>query len=576
MSNPSPRKRWLTAALVLVTALVVILSARVALRSEWMHGLVLEKLSAVVAKMGGPSYSLRIGRVDIDPIGGDLAITDLLLEHDTLLLDSLRTGRNRFLLYAQSGRISFTGLSYWRLLLHDEVRVATATMHAPVVRYTYASHRDTRIPQTGGASPSEGALDLVSIAELVITDASGTAEDLNGRAPEMAIGRLDVRAQKLRVMLPKLGGALDWVVGTAQVDIQDVRAELPPLYDLSIAHIGLLHPQGLASIDSLRYTPRVDRKTTHAYLREMTSIYALDVKTIALARVDLYRAFAEQQVEIGSLTVEGASFDVFLDKTMPEDPSRFKPLPVSALRNVPFGLRVDTLRLTNAEMMYSERFVVERGYGNTHLSDIEVTLLNVSNDTLLAMADSMMRGTVDAKLFDKGILHGEYTAPLSSRNDAFKLDVTMRDMPLSAANTMSENLILLRADSGWINSLHFQMHGNNDSAVGDFTLKYSNAWLRIVNDEGKKRGFLTSLVNSTLHHDSKDRPPEERTERLRIARRKDRSVFNYIWIYSRDGLMHTLLPEALADVQGGMMKRKANASKRKGIFGKSANKKKSP
>ena len=94
------------------------------------------------------------------------------------------------------------------------------------------------------------------------------------------------------------------------------------------------------------------------------------------------------------------------------------------------------------------------------------------------MADTAMRGTVDAKLLDKGLLHAVYTAPLASRNDAFEMDVTLRDMPLSAANSMSENLYPLRAaDSGWMNSLRFEMNANNDSAMGAFTLKYSGAWL---------------------------------------------------------------------------------------------------
>jgi hypothetical protein len=567
-------KRWRNLAILLITVSALMLAVRPVLRSEWMRGLVLEKLRTVVSKAAGPAYSLQIGKVEIDPIGGDLAIMDIVLGHDSAVVDSLLIGRGRFLLSGRAGRIAITGLSYWRLLLANEVRLGSATVYTPVLRYTYASHRAIDTVRTAVTREVGDAPELISLGELVITEASGTAVDLAARAPELVVDRFDMRAEDIRVVLPDMGSVAQWVVGSAQVDIQHVLAQLPPLYDLTIAHIGLLHPEGLASIDSLRFIPRVDRKTTHKFLHEMTSIYALDVKSISLARIDLYRAFAEQQVEMGSLTVDGAFMDIFLDKTMPDEADHFKPLPVSALRNVPFGLRVDTLRLTHAEMLYSERFDAERGYGDTRLTGIEATILNVSNDTLLALADTVMRGTVDAKLFDKGILHGEYRAPLASHNDAFELDVTLRDMPLAAANSMSENLILLRADSGWINSLHFQMNANNDSVTGPFTLKYSNAWLRIVDGDGKKRGFLTTLVNSTVNHDSKDKPVAERTERLRMARRKDRSLFNFIWIYTREGLMHTLLPEALADVQSGMMKRKASGKKGKGIFGKSANRKK--
>lgn len=559
MENTTSRTRWWKLAVLLIIIPALVFGGRALLRSEWMRGLVLEKLREVVSKAGGPLYSLKIGKVDIDPIGGDLAILDLSLEPDTALLDSLRHGRGRFVLNARAGRIAVSGLSYWRLLLKDEVRIASATVYTPVVRYTYASHRDAQVRTSAEDRQTQETPDLLSIGELLVTEASGTAVDLTERAPELSIGRMDARAHEVHIRLPKLGDPLEWVVGTAQVDIQHVAAELPPLYDLSIAHIGLLHPEGLASIDSLRYTPHVDRKTTHKYLREMTTIYALDVKSIALARVDLYRAFAEQQVEMGSLTVDGAFFDVFLDKSMPDALSHFMPLPVSALRNVPFGLRVDTLRLMNTDMTYSERFEVGNGYGSMRLTGIGATIMNVSNDTLLALADSSMRGTVDAKLFDAGVLHGEYAAPLASTKDAFTLDVTVRDMPLSAANNMSENLILLRADSGWIGSLKLHMSANNDSAMGAFTLKYSDAWLQILDEDGGKRRLLTQLANTAVHHDSKDRPADDRTMLLRIGRKKDRSLFNFIWCYTREGLTRTLLPGVLADIQGAIMRQKERA-----------------
>ena len=139
------------------------------------------------------------------------------------------------------------------------------------------------------------------------------------------------------------------------------------------------------------------------------------------------------------------------------------------------------------------------------------------------------------------------------------LDVTVGDMPLRAANDMSENLILLRADSGWINSLTLHMSANNDSAMGTFTLKYSDAWLQILNADGGKRRLLTQLTNTAVHHDSKDRPADERTMLLRIGRKKDRSLFNFIWCYTREGLTRTLLPGVVADIQGAIMQQKERA-----------------
>ncbi|MBL0045303.1 MAG: hypothetical protein IPP33_13205 [Flavobacteriales bacterium] len=237
------------------------------------------------------------------------------------------------------------------------------------------------------------------------------------------------------------------------------------------------------------------------------------------------------------------------------------PLPVSALRKVPFDITLDSMHLTNAEMLYAERFEVANGYGSMHMKDIEATMYNVSNDSVLAAEGKELNGTVDMKLFDVGALHGTFTAPLISRSDAFTLHAMVRDMPLPAVNSMSENLVLLRADSGWVSSMHMHMNANNDSAVGTFTMKYDDAWLSIVKHDGSKRRFLTQLVNTIVHHDDRERPADEGTLRIRIARKKDHSFFNFIWLYTREGLSRTLLPPGWIDVHSTVMEQQERIQK---------------
>ncbi len=560
---------WIKRVVILmVVACAIALSARAVLRSEWLNDQIVAQVRIEVARIVGPDYSFSMGRLTVDALKGNLWITDLALEPDINLLDSLRIGRGpaQFSVHAQS--IAVIGFSYWRSLLYDEIRMDSLRVESPVLNYTYATHvvNDT-VPaqEKNGITESKKT---ISLGDLMVNNASGTAIDLAQATHELSVVRMDIHAKRIQRDIPLRGEKERLEVGWANVDIAGIRAGLPPLYDVAIDHISLSHPQGIVAIDSLHFKPRINKKNTHEFLREMTSIYALDVKRIDIARVDLFSALTEGRVKAGLVNVDGALFDVFLDKSMPEDPLHFMPLPVSALRKVPFDITLDTVRLKNAEMLYAERFEVANGYGSMHMKDIEAAMYNVSNDSVLAAEGKELNGTVDMKLFDVGTLHGTFSAPLISPSDAFTLHAMVRDMPLPAVNSMSENLILLRADSGWVSSMHMHMNANNDSAVGTFTMKYDDAWLRIIKSDGTKRRFLTQMVNSIVHHDDHEKPADEATLRIRIARKKDHSFFNFVWLYTREGLTRTLFPPGWIDIHNTVMEqeeliRKITAPKRK-------------
>ena len=550
-----------TVLVVVVVLAVLVLSGRAVLRSEWLNEQVAEKIRTEVERIAGPDYSFTMGRLNVDAFRGDLSIEDLALRPDTSLLDSVRIAHGQAQFSAHAQRISVSGFSYWRLLIHDEVGMDSLRIDSPTLRYIYATHAENDTVPAREKDVMGETRKTISIGEFIVSNASGLAIDLAERTHEFSIGRMDAQAKQLRFVMPLQSAEIQWDVSWANVELSDVRAGLPPLYDLAIDHIGLSHPEGIVAIDSVHFRPRFTRENTHDFLREMTSIYTLDVRRVDLSRIDLHNAFTKGGLKAGLLSIDGARFDVFLDKSMPEDPSHFMPLPVSALRKVPFDITIDSIRLTNAEMLYAERFEVANGYGSMHMKDIDATLCNVSNDSLLAAAGKDLHGTVDMMLFDVGALHGIFSAPLISRRDAFTLDATVRDMPLPVVNSMSENLVLLRADSGWVSSMHMHMNANNDSATGTFTMKYDDAWLRIVKNDGSKRRFLTQMVNTILHHDDQEKPADEATLTLRIARKKDHSFFNFVWLYTREGLARTLLPPGWIDIHSTVLEQQERIQK---------------
>jgi hypothetical protein len=91
------RKNGWVKRLVIVLCVigVVALSGRAVLGSEWLKDKIVAQIRTAVARTTGPNYSFTMGQLNMDALRGDLSITDLALEPDTNLLDSLRKGHGQ-------------------------------------------------------------------------------------------------------------------------------------------------------------------------------------------------------------------------------------------------------------------------------------------------------------------------------------------------------------------------------------------------------------------------------------------------------------------------------------------------
>ncbi|HEX2617378.1 MAG TPA: hypothetical protein VHL57_07530, partial [Flavobacteriales bacterium] len=254
----------------------------------WLDRTVRERLHEVIDKATVAGYHFRMDSVETSAIAGDLLLSNVRLEIDSTLMDSLRNGDFRYLFAAHMDRLSLHGISYWRLLLRHEFRVERLDVEAPVLRYLVRGERvklNEPFARLSNGGPS--LVGLLRTDTLVVHDAACTVEDISGRLPLMRIAGLDMTVEGLQLRMQPVTHSVRVEVANAALALDSLHAELRSGYGVHIGAVRLERNGSTGSIDELVLTPPVDSATT------AVTITALRVAHIGLRGVDLDRLIGD-------------------------------------------------------------------------------------------------------------------------------------------------------------------------------------------------------------------------------------------------------------------------------------------
>lgn len=93
--------------------------------------------------------------------------------------------------------------------------------------------------------------------------------------------------------------------------------------------------------------------------------------------------------------------------------------------------------------------------------------------------------------------------------------------------------------NGKLNKIYFDFDGDDQNGNGNFSIHYNDLKVSILNKEGDKRKFLSSIANSVVKNDSKGELKEQKVEN--VKRKQDKSFFNFFLACILDGLKKALL-----------------------------------
>jgi len=547
----SPAFRSLIRLLLRVLAALVILAGIGAggfvwwLRNSgapWLERTVRQRITAVVEKASVPGYHFSMNGLRTDARSGDLVVTGVELAFDSCLLDSLRSGDYRYLFAAKAARIELRGLSLWRLFVQGEFRVDAFVLDGPELSYYVNGKRaDLADPFKRIRGRSTGAIDLVTADTLVVRGANATVHDLSEHLPVLCVSGLELVGSGVSVTRGALRSGVRLDVADAHMQLDSIGTQLPDGGRLHIGAIRLSRKEHIGHFSAITLTPPPEDTTDLA--RPRKTVVAVLVDSVDVTGLDLDRVITNEALHLDRMSVHGMHVAVHLDKALPFDSTANHLLPPAALAALPFSIHLDTLELTDGEVVYRERNAITRQWGTVPFTALRARFLQIDNDPGDHSDGSAFNGEFSGTLFYQGHLSGTYRV-VPNGSGRFSIGVSLMDMPLTALNMASRPLMRMEVDGGTLHRMTLWMDGNEQRAKGTLGMDYTVFLLRV--EPGTPPDVRHSLfggVLSTVLEENYGGGLTAVSERnVSIEHDAGRSLFNYVWRITREGIVRNLRP----------------------------------
>jgi hypothetical protein len=430
-------------------------------------------------------------------------------------------------------QVQIRGFHLFKLLFNNELNIKEVTLQKPhmIVRNKSRLLSDSSSTLNNQFSLVIDRLTMNS-AHLEYTD-SASCELKSEFFTSAAINGFNLEKQA--------GKSPDLTFSTFQLD--STRLRFPEkFYSITIRQSRFDHSARTLDVDTVTVIPHLSKI-------DFGRKKGFDIDRIeGVAPFIKFKGLTFQYKDTFSIQVQTIAVQFFLhifhDKRLPHQPI-IKPLPVQMLRQLPFGLVIDTLTLAKSYVSYEEFAPGAERAGTIFFDNLSASISNISNDRHLTEGETRMNARAD--FMGQGNLKVETVFPWKGDKNC-QMKGTLKNFHFAKINPMLTPSTPLEIQSGLLDNMAFTFLYNESSSSGEVMMNYQD--LKVVmfkdpqanengkrkrkkkdNEDEKKDNLKTFLLNTFILRKNMDGslPEEKRTGTITFERDETRSIFNYWW-----------------------------------------------
>lgn len=302
---------------------------------------------------------------------------------------------------------------------------------------------------------------------------------------------------------------------------------------MSFGYMGLLNKQG-----KYQYTAQFD---------EMQSWTEIDHAKLDLRGVHFGNFLRKGIIEVDTVFAKGLRMEIFVDKRKPEDKLKRPQMVHQLFKNLGQVIHIDHIFVSDAYLKIEERpdNLAPRA-GFLYFSDMQAHIINFSNFIERRGENKLLKLDASGKLMGQGLVKVLAQYELESEIGAFTLNGTLGPMDLKTLDPMIEPQAKASIKSGKLNSLTFDIRGNDYDGTGKLTILYEYLELALLNPKFEKDNNIFRKLGSFLANKLviKSNNPKKNGEIVNgtvyYIRDTHKSMFAYWWKLIFSGLKSTL------------------------------------
>jgi hypothetical protein len=544
MTAQHRNKIWTWIGSIFGVLVLIVAFGAMFLSARWKP-ILTEKIKDGVYNGSHHLYRIDFKSINLNVITGSLALRDVTLIPDTAVFDSLK---KKQLAPAHTFEIKLKKLQITRVgiltaYFKKRVDVSEILLQKPSINMVFnkvSKKPDTVKDEKSLYEQISKTFKSVHIKSIKIVDADfDYINKTAAKKTKNSIKHLDITVNDF--LLDSLSGndtTRFYYTKDASFQIAGYKSiTKDKMYTMRVDTIKGSTASKKITVKGFKLTPLYDELTFARKYKVQKDRYNLTFDKIEFNGVDFIGLNTDQKLHAKSLRIGPANVEVFMSRESPPPPGfdKGQNYPHMALKRLNMPTIIDTVKLRNVNVKYSEFNPASKKIGSVDFKALTGNILNVTNDSLQLSKKHHALADLNSLLMGTGKLNVKIDFNLTDNNGAFTYSGDLGKFDLKNLNPLSKALGLVEIESGDIQHLNFKANGNLRSATGAMNMLYSDLKVKLLSDnidgEGtKEKGFLSFLANAILvKNENPQKGEAPRTTSMTNTRINSASFFNLMW-----------------------------------------------
>lgn len=268
---------------------------------------------------------------------------------------------------------------------------------------------------------------------------------------------------------------------------------------------------------------------------------SVKIKSIFIHGIDWMQLYKTNHFIAEKAVIEEPYFYAYRNRTPPQPPYEYKPLPAEQLRHVKAACTIPLIEIKRGKISYEE--VTKEGdeSGTVRFSKLYGSIYHFSTVESEWKNEPMIIIEGKAQIMDS--IPAEITYKFNPAHDHFTFEAKIKSFTATVLNQCLNPLTNTEIESGYIKGIKLKFDADNNSANGYLDIDYKDLKVKVLSkDEDKHKLKLKTFVANLLIHKENTPDPADKESHgeIKFERRKDRYIFNYWWNAVKSGVVSSV------------------------------------
>lgn len=490
-----------------------------------LNSIVKNKLENFIKQRLPDNMDRAYDAITVETFGGSLAVSNA-----SLIIKNPGNGVAHTFINVEKLKIS--NVSYWDYLINNEISVNKIELENPKIIYyqTRMEDRKDTVPKAVATIYKPISVGRVELKNSKFVLFDGTEDSTKVYVTGLSLDLRDIRAdnQSVKRKIP-----FNYTEFEATSDT--VFVKISPYENLSVEDFSIKN--NTAFFKHLKLKTKYSKKELSKIIFKERDHFDLTLDSMAIKDFDFgfanNRFFARSKMVFLNKPV----LEIFRDKLVADD-LKSKPFYSKMLRELPFDLTVDSIKIADAFIQYEERQKAENMGGSIKFKNLDAAISNVSN-TYKKPEKTILKITAD--FMENTPMSVDWNFDVQNESDSFLFKAKVGALEADQMNSFTEpNLNVLL--EGSTNQAFFTIDGNHESSTTALKISYTDFKVTVLQKDGQKKNkILTAVTDLFISKDSKKQGENYKEGTAEATRDQTKSVFNFLWISVKSALVKAML-----------------------------------